>query len=30
VHIDEEAIATVSRIFQSFVPAGSTVLDLMS
>ena len=30
MHIDEEAIATVSRIFQSFVPAGSTVLDLMS
>ena len=30
VHIDDEAIATVSRIFQSFVPARSTVLDLMS
>ena len=30
VHIDDEAIATVSRVFQSFVPAGSTVLDLMS
>jgi len=30
VHIDDQAIATVSRIFQSFVPAGSTVLDLMS
>ena len=30
VHIDDEAIATVSRIFQSYVPAGSTVLDLMS
>tara|TARA_B100001971_G_scaffold116668_1_gene107443 strand:- start:201 stop:860 length:660 start_codon:yes stop_codon:yes gene_type:complete len=30
VHIDEDAIATVSRIFQSFVPSGSTVLDLMS
>ena len=30
MHIDEEAIATVSRIFQSFIPAGSTVLDLMS
>lgn len=30
VHIDDEAIVTVSRIFQSYVPAGSTVLDLMS
>ncbi len=30
VHIDDNAIATVSRIFQSFVPADSTVLDLMS
>ena len=30
MHIDDQAIATVSRIFQSFVPAGSTVLDLMS
>ena len=30
VHIDDEAIATVSRVFQSFVPVGSTVLDLMS
>ncbi len=30
VHIDDQAIATVSRIFKSLVPAGSTVLDLMS
>ena len=30
VHIDDQAISTVSRIFQSFIPAGSTVLDLMS
>ena len=30
VHIDDQAIAAVSRIFQAFVPAGSTVLDLMS
>ncbi|SVB82685.1 uncharacterized protein METZ01_LOCUS235539, partial [marine metagenome] len=30
VHIDQEAIATVSRIFRSFVPTGSSVLDLMS
>ena len=30
VHIDDQAIATVSRIFQSFLPEGSTVLDLMS
>lgn len=30
VHIDDQAIATVSRIFQSFLPEDSTVLDLMS
>ena len=30
MHIDDQAIAAVSRIFQAFVPAGSTVLDLMS
>lgn len=30
VHIDDGAIATVSRLFRDFIPAGSTVLDLMS
>ncbi|HEU0022281.1 MAG TPA: methyltransferase domain-containing protein [Dehalococcoidia bacterium] len=30
VHIDDGAIATVGRLFRDFIPADSTVLDLMS
>ncbi len=30
VHIDEDAIAAVSRLFNSLIPPNSVVLDLMS
>ena len=30
VHIDDGAIATVSKLFRDFIPADSEVLDLMS
>lgn len=30
VHIDEQAIAAVGKVFRNFIPAGSVVLDLMS
>jgi Methyltransferase domain len=30
VHIDDEAIATVGRLFRDFIPPHSAVLDLMS
>jgi SAM-dependent methyltransferase len=30
VHIDDGAIDTVGRLFRDFIPAGATVLDLMS
>jgi SAM-dependent methyltransferase len=30
VHIDEVAIATVSKIFRDYIPVNSVVLDLMS
>ena len=30
MHIDEVAIATVSKIFRDYIPVNSVVLDLMS
>ncbi len=30
MHIDDGAIAAVGRVFERFIPAGATVLDLMS